>query len=383
MEVIQECRPPNVPIHFQLLEIWTRLLGRPPENIDESFFDLGGHSLLLASMMEEVERATGRYVSIVQFLENPTIRHLGECLVAETCDDVITLVQEGRDELTPLFYFHGDVLGGGFYTRQLAPQLGADQPVYAIAPGQFDGEAIPTIEEMARQCVAAIRRRRPHGPYIFGGFCVGALTAYEVARQLTEQGEEVPGILLINPQLASGVLRAQLRVVQERARRRGHDALTALEQFTRSRRKIEQLRAVWNAPWRDKTDFVLRQSRKLMSGSAVAGNSTADDSATPATHSEKEWLLSAFEWIVTAHVPGRCERPVTVFLTEDLERELPSLARKWHRAAPNLIVERIPGKHLTCITTFATFLAAKLRVQLVKLQCGLSMFFSFPLLAAW
>src|SRR5687767_3758395 len=114
----QKTQEPSLAIHFQLLEVWEKLLGKRPGGIDESFFDVGGDSLLLARMMEEVERATGKYVSIVRFVENPTIRHLADCLVAEISnDDEVALIQRGEPGRTPLFYFHGDVLGGGFYAR--------------------------------------------------------------------------------------------------------------------------------------------------------------------------------------------------------------------------------------------------------------------------
>src|SRR5687768_9572157 len=96
---------PSVPTHFQLMEIWTRVLGCKIPGIDESFFDLGGHSLLLASMMDEVEQVTGKYVSMVCFLEKPTIRHLADCLVKETHHDDVMLIQPGHEGVPPLFYF--------------------------------------------------------------------------------------------------------------------------------------------------------------------------------------------------------------------------------------------------------------------------------------
>ena len=45
---------------------------------------------------------------------------------------------------------------------------------------------------MASRHVAALRARRPHGPYVLGGHCNGALVAFEMARQLVAAGEAVP-----------------------------------------------------------------------------------------------------------------------------------------------------------------------------------------------
>jgi thioesterase domain-containing protein len=42
---------------------------------------------------------------------------------------------------------------------------------------------------------------RPHGPYLLGGFSGGGITAYEIARQLTEAGEEVAMLALLDTPL--------------------------------------------------------------------------------------------------------------------------------------------------------------------------------------
>jgi len=381
MEAIAVNQTPTIATHFQLIDVWERVLGRKPSGIDESFFDLGGHSLLLATMMDEVERATGKYVSIVRFLENPTIRHLAGCLAEEVQNNhEVTLIQQGREGVTPLFYFHGDVLGGGFYARNLAAQLGEDQPVYSVPPIQLTEGAIPTVEDIARQRVQSIRQLQPRGPYIVGGFCIGALTAYDVARRLVKAGEEVKGVFLINPQLAGNVLRSHLRIVQELAQRRGEDVRETVEKFIRGHRKLERLRHVWNSPLRDKAEFVLRNGKKIVRGSTAVG---ANQPATsePSTSDRDEWLLSAFEWIATAHVPKAYPRHVTLFLTEDQERATPFLVRKWRKAAPDLEVQHLPGEHLTCITSFGHVLAEKLRMELGRLNSMMSMLCGFHWLA--
>jgi len=373
---------PTVPTHFQLMEVWTQVLGCKPPGIDESFFDLGGHSLLLANMMEEVERVTGKYISLACFLEKPTIRHLADCLVKEASQDDVMLIQKGKEGIPPLFYFHGDVLGGGFYARALARRLGAHQPVYSVPPIQLTEDEMPTVEAIAHERVRAIRRHRAQGPYILGGFCIGALVAYETARQLTERGEIVEDVLLVNPQLAGKVLRSHLRIVQKLARRQGKDARATVADFMRGHRKLEQMRAVWNAPLRDKAEFVLRNGRKIVNrkSSHVLDGEPAD-TASPIPSERSEWLLSAFEWIATAHVPKPYPRRVRLFLTEDQERATPFLVRKWRKAAKDVEVQHIPGDHLTCITTFVDALGRKFRLELAKLNSGLSVLFGFPCLA--
>ena len=47
------------------------------------------------------------------------------------------------------------------------------------------------MEEMAAHYIEEIRSVQPHGPYLIGGTCTGGLAAYEIAQQLTAQGEQV------------------------------------------------------------------------------------------------------------------------------------------------------------------------------------------------
>jgi thioesterase domain-containing protein len=54
-----------------------------------------------------------------------------------------------------------------------------------------------SLESIAQQFVQSIRERRPEGPYMLGGWCAHGLLAYETARQLQEQGQEVAEVVLL------------------------------------------------------------------------------------------------------------------------------------------------------------------------------------------
>ncbi|KAF2664950.1 polyketide synthase 1 [Microthyrium microscopicum] len=55
-----------------------------------------------------------------------------------------------------------------------------------------------SIESIASCYVSEIRAQRPQGPYILGGWSVGGVYAYEVARQLVLGGETIAGLLLLD-----------------------------------------------------------------------------------------------------------------------------------------------------------------------------------------
>ena len=90
---------------------------------------------------------------------------------------------------------NGDV----FCFVHLARHLGADQPFYALQPPGLDDTRLPaeTVEDLAAHFVQALRRFVPRGPYLLGGFCIGGSTAFETARQLRQQGEEVRLLALL------------------------------------------------------------------------------------------------------------------------------------------------------------------------------------------
>ncbi|MBP2330534.1 amino acid adenylation domain-containing protein [Kibdelosporangium banguiense] len=60
--------------------IWREVLGVGNVGLDESFFDIGGHSLLLGQVQERLADALGRPVSSVVLFANPTVRLLATYL---------------------------------------------------------------------------------------------------------------------------------------------------------------------------------------------------------------------------------------------------------------------------------------------------------------
>ncbi len=61
-----------------------------------------------------------------------------------------------------------------------------------------DDEPHRRFEDMARAYLQEIRSLQPEGPYYLGGFSGGGVTAFEMAQQLLEQGEEVGMLLMLD-----------------------------------------------------------------------------------------------------------------------------------------------------------------------------------------
>ena len=109
---------------------------------------------------------------------------------------IVPIQPEGA--LPPFFCVHG---AGGivipFY--ELAHRLGAGRPFHGLQDTVSDvNDRAATVEALAARYVAAIRRVQSRGPYHLGGLCFGGLVAFEMARQLTAQGETVARLIMIS-----------------------------------------------------------------------------------------------------------------------------------------------------------------------------------------
>jgi thioesterase domain-containing protein len=84
----------------------------------------------------------------------------------------------------------------------LARTLGDHQPYFWINVTAEEvaslGEA-PTLQEIAQSLLGKIVKVQSRGPYTIGGLCLGAILAYEIARQLRAIGQEVSLLALVDP----------------------------------------------------------------------------------------------------------------------------------------------------------------------------------------
>lgn len=179
------------PLESELLSIWRSVLDRGDIGLDDNFFEIGGDSLRAARVFAEIEGRLGIDRPVGLMLEAPTVRHLSAAL--ETDDRslglLVPIVTGGS--LPPLFVVH-DGKGDIFYASRLAGGLTPDRPVFAIQPALALSETAreTTIEELAARYLEEVRRLRPHGPYLFYGYSLGGLIAFEMSRQLQAAGEK-------------------------------------------------------------------------------------------------------------------------------------------------------------------------------------------------
>ena len=77
----------------------------------------------------------------------------------------------------------------------LARQLGPEQPFYAFQSPVLEQH---TIEALAEYYLQQLRAVQPQGPYRLGGWSMGGVIAFEMARQLAEEDDSVQLLALID-----------------------------------------------------------------------------------------------------------------------------------------------------------------------------------------
>ncbi len=185
-----------------LAGIWQELLKLSKVSVKDSFFDLGGQSLLAVRLFNRIEQEFGRRFPLAMLFRAPTIEQLARKLTADddTASEWPSLVPiQPNGSKTPLFLVHG-AGGNVLLYRALAKRLEPDYPLYGLQSQGLDGQSKPlqTIEEMADRYLQEIRTVQPTGPYLLGGYCLGGTVAYEMAQRLVAGGEKVAMVAMLD-----------------------------------------------------------------------------------------------------------------------------------------------------------------------------------------
>jgi thioesterase domain-containing protein/malonyl CoA-acyl carrier protein transacylase len=206
------------PPEATLAGLWAEVLKVPEVGLDDDYFALGGNSLLAASLMAGIETRFGVKLPLSSIIEAPTVAQFARLMDSRGSHRPLVVIKNGGDK-TPLFLVH-DADGETMLYRGLALHLDPDQTVYGLKPSSKANHPIlhTHIEEMAAYHIGTIKTVQERGPYLLGGLCAGGLIAFEMARQLERNGDEVAMVALMDA--ADVVARGKpLRASRERLTR--------------------------------------------------------------------------------------------------------------------------------------------------------------------
>ncbi|MBS0267969.1 MAG: SDR family NAD(P)-dependent oxidoreductase, partial [Proteobacteria bacterium] len=233
---------PRDTVERELAAMWKEMLGVQRISITDDFFDLGGQSLIAVRLLNRICKHFAVELPLSVLFQAPTIASTAELLRGPfKSDEEEGLSKPTEDEVPPasgsaksinlpeaaievgatipftpkrfqylvnitkggnrpaLFCVHG--AGGNVLNfRDISRALPKDQPFYGLQARGIDGTNRPheSIAEMAAAYVDEIRVQQPHGPYLLAGYSGGGVVAFEMARQLTELGEDVPLVVFFD-----------------------------------------------------------------------------------------------------------------------------------------------------------------------------------------
>ncbi len=355
-----DLEPPTTELESQLVSIWKEMLGTRDIGVSDSFFNLGGHSLLAVSMLLRVSDEFGEEISVRDFYREPTIQGMANALLRQTADATaasscpILKVREGGAQ-PPLFYFNGQLLGGGRYAQGLAHYLPEDRGLYIVPLPIFDRPI--TIRGSANQAIERIRAERPRGPYILAGNCFGVPLALEIARELMASGESVPLLILIHPG-SLGPTHRWFRVMRRLAMMSGVPEGFHYRKFSSGvNHTLCTMREMWRVQrrttWRERVERVTSAGQWMMS--FVAARSLRPIAASKAEHEDNE--LTAHQRHMNDACLSYTLRPykgkvAIIWPEEDEDAALnpPWDAHAvWRRFTPNYELRVVPGNHWTML----------------------------------
>jgi non-ribosomal peptide synthetase component E (peptide arylation enzyme)/thioesterase domain-containing protein len=179
-------------VETTLASLWSEVLPVKKIGVRDNFFALGGDSLSAARLFARIESVYGKRLSLATLFDAATIERLAARVSSEDAASSSLVPIHAKGSKPPFFCVHGP--GGQVISyRSLAQHLGEDQPFYGLQAQGLDGKQTlhTTVKEMADHYAEEIRKVQPVGPYYLGGFCFGGQIAFEIARRLHEQGQNV------------------------------------------------------------------------------------------------------------------------------------------------------------------------------------------------
>ena len=336
--------PPLTPTELSVWGTWQQVLGTRDFGVEDDFFALGGHSLLVARVLAGIDARFGVRLPVTEFFRAPTVRALagevdrrvgGVASTDERRTDTRLIPLAAGDsahgERTPFFFLHS-LAGDVVVSYKLLRHFAAHRRVYGVeADHRLPDDA--DIEDMAASYARDIRALLPDGPYMLGGYCFGGTLAYETARQLASTEGTIALLLVI-------------------------DSDPRMQEWPRATRVARAMHALRTTPPRQRARSLGRKAKKAL-GMLIGGGPPAPDESTGAangasaddplraTSRQDPAFLEAYGRYVPKPFAGR----ITVMVAADdpaavVRRRLDRWAAL---ALEGIEVVTVPGTHYTLL----------------------------------
>ncbi|MFC9175762.1 amino acid adenylation domain-containing protein [Streptomyces sp. NPDC057107] len=190
----------------RLAAVFREVLGVATFGVDEGFFALGGHSLLVFKLIAACGRHLGVRPTVGDVFAAPSVRELAARLDSARGGAEGVLVPLARPRNRPLVLFVHGAGGSVLPFRAVGSQLAGEYDVYGLQAAEGDEGPDLTVEAMAARYTEAADAVRAARPLLLVGWSVGGCVALEMARQWQARGVEVVGTVLLDSWLPPGAI---------------------------------------------------------------------------------------------------------------------------------------------------------------------------------
>lgn len=342
---------PSTDIERILVGFWEELLGVKGVGVEDSFFDLGGHSLIAVRLFAKVKKTWSVDFPISVLFEAPTVAKCAAMIREHTGPEdgssspasaggstparrfeFLVPMHEGEGGPRTPFFLVAGMFGNVLNLRHLAGLVGTDRPFYGLQARGLLGDKPPheTLAQAARDYLAEIRQIQPEGPYLLGGFSGGGLSALEMAWALEAAGERAALLVLLDspvPQRPALSRKDKVLIKLSELRSKGPGYLAEWWQARRAWTEAQRLRAAM-PPQSDTHAFhnqaieeAFRQALPQMRLRSYGGRT-----ALFRPPLDRHWRVSGGRWV-------------------SAEKEYVTPDNDWSRWMPDLSVHEVPGDH--------------------------------------
>jgi len=192
---------PRTLIEMQVAAVFQEILHADKIGVHDNFFDLGGDSILGVKLTVIVMDHFGIQFPLRELFNNQTVEKIAEYLVNTYTKSWSPIIQLNNktDNNVPIFFCF-TLQGIGSVYAKLSTIIEPDFLCYALESRGYSENKNPHSDmvEMAAYYIDEIKKIQKEGPYRIVAWSFGGLLAVEIGRQLTEAGDEVKNVVMLD-----------------------------------------------------------------------------------------------------------------------------------------------------------------------------------------